>query len=94
MAKGRQRHKSEAQDPQAKHLTPRMQEAWKRFDGGDKLTARREAQAILANAPTEDEAQQARELLERLKLPRVALGLGAMAAVFILLLILLAVLRY
>lgn len=77
-----------------KQLSPQMQQAWKLFDAGDKVAARREAQAILSTNPPEADAQQARELLERLRMPRIAVILGGLAAVVIVVLIVLAVLRY
>ena len=99
MAKGRQRHKDrggEAGKPtqaSAAGGSARMQQAWKLYEAGDKLSARREAKAILESQPSEEDAKQAADLLERSKLPPVALYTAAGAAVLIVLLIILAIAR-
>ena len=92
MAKGRQRHKARdaATAPKA---SARMERAWRLFDEGDKLLARREARAILAGTTHGPDADQARELLERTRLPRLALLTAGAAAALILALILLAIAR-
>lgn len=104
MAKGRQRQKGPtlstggaaqgAAPPALKNLSPQMQQAWKHFEAGDKVAARREARAVLSANPSEQDAQQANELLGRLELPKIAVILGGVAGVVILLLIALAVSRY
>ena len=70
-----------------------MDRAWRLFEEGDKLLARREAQAILAESPSGPDAEQARELLSRMDIPRVALIAAATAAALIAVLILLAIAR-
>lgn len=58
-----------------------MSTAWKLFDDGDKLSARKAAETVLASNPTPVEAQQARDLLERLLTPPFAwLMAGLIAA--------------
>lgn len=95
MAKGRQRQKSPPADAQVKNLSPRLQEAWRLFEAGDKVMARHEARAVLeGGGASEADVQSANELLERLRMPRIAFILGGLAGVFIVLLILLAVARY
>jgi hypothetical protein len=91
MAKGRQRQKR--QEAPTGKTSPRMMLAWRLFDEGDKLLARREAKAVLSESPTGTDAEQARELLARTAIPRVALLTGAAAAALLILLILLAILR-
>jgi hypothetical protein len=91
MAKGRQRQK--AQQAAANKASPRMVLAWRLFDEGDKLLARREAKAILAESPSAADAEQARELLDRTAIPRVALLAASAAAALIVLLVLLAIAR-
>lgn len=61
-----------------------MAPAWKLFDAGDKLSARKAAEAVLAANPTAAEQQQAQELLERLRTPPFAwIMAGVVAAVAI-----------
>jgi hypothetical protein len=70
-----------------------MERAWRLFEDGDQLMARREAKEILADSPNGPDAEQARELLSRTEIPRVALIAAGVAAGLILLLILLAIAR-
>ncbi|MBX5483963.1 MAG: hypothetical protein IRZ16_19235 [Myxococcaceae bacterium] len=95
MAKGRQRQKKDAGG--AGGGVPagsgRMKRAFELFDRGDKVLARREAKAILADHPTEAEATEAKELLTRMQVPKEAFIFAALAAVFILGLILIAIAR-
>jgi hypothetical protein len=72
---------------------PGMREAWRLFDAGDKLAARREAHRILSGTADGPDAEQARELLQRTELPRTAWVLALAASALILTLILLAVAR-
>lgn len=71
-----------------------MEKAWALFEGGDKVSARRQAEAVLAQSPTEDETREARELIARLKIPRDAFIFAAVAATVLAILILLAIFRY
>ena len=50
----------------------RMTFAWKLFDEGDKLSARKAAQAVLDASPTPKEKQEAEDLLERTRTPPFA----------------------
>ena len=92
MAKARQRSRTRAAATEPKACL-RVERAWRLFDAGDKLLARREAKAILGDAPSAAEAEQARELLARTETPRIAFIAAAAAASLIVLLILLAIAR-
>ncbi|MFL5320526.1 MAG: hypothetical protein ACJ790_12770 [Myxococcaceae bacterium] len=50
----------------------RMAPAWKLFDEGDKLGARKIAKAVLHSSPTEKERAEAEDLLTRTKTPGIA----------------------
>ena len=63
------------------------------FDDGDKVAAGRIAEQVLASSPSPEQAEHARDLLDRLRLPRAALGYAALAATVISLMILLALFR-
>lgn len=95
MAKGRHRSKKHEQPTSAPlpPASPQMKQAWKHFESGDKLTARREAKAVLAGNPGEEDARQARELIDRTRLPPIALYTAAAAALIIVSLIVLAAVR-
>jgi hypothetical protein len=69
-----------------------MNAAWERFDAGDIASARRLARELLgaATAPSPHDAQEAKDLLERTRLPRQVLVIGAVALVLLVLLWLLA----
>jgi hypothetical protein len=92
MAKGRRRQKTR-EAATAPRTSARMERAWRLFDEGDKLLARREAKAILGDSSSGPDAEEARELLERTQIPRVALIAAGAAAALVLLLILLAIAR-
>ena len=68
----------------------RMAAAWKLFDDGDKLSARKAAQAVLAASPTPKEKQEAEDLLERTRTPPFAYLMAAIVAVSAIVLALLA----
>lgn len=96
MARGRQREKKATTSGASSSSGPtsaRMHEAWRRFEEGDKYAARREAKEILAGSPSEEDARQASELLERTTIPKVAFITAGIAAVVIVALILIAVVR-
>lgn len=96
MAKGRQRQKNDSAprpDRDVPQGTGRMKHAYGLFDSGDKVRARREAKEILASSPTEDEAREANDLLERTRIPREAFIFAIVAAIFIAGLITIAILR-
>lgn len=59
----------------------RMATAWKLFDQGDKLAARKAAEAVLAANPSAGEQQEARDLLERLRTPPFALLMAVVAGI-------------
>jgi hypothetical protein len=62
----------------------RVKNAWKLYHAGDMVGARREATAVLADSPTASDAEQAKELIERTRVPRFAWYLAALAAAAIL----------
>lgn len=68
----------------------RIAPAWKLFDEGDKLAARRVAEKVLAENPTEKERKDAEELLSRLKTPHFAFIIAAVVAVAAIILALVA----
>jgi hypothetical protein len=86
MAKGGQTPKDPA--------SPEMRAAWQLLETGDVVSARREAQRILASAPSPDDKAQAEELLRRTRTPRALYGFALLAAVLIALLVVLALSRY
>jgi len=86
MAKGGQTPKDPA--------SPEMRAAWQRLDAGDVVSARREAERILAANPSPDDKAQAEELLRRTRTPPALYGFALLAAVIIAVLVLLAVYRY
>jgi hypothetical protein len=86
MAKGGQTPKDPA--------SPEMLAAWRRLDAGDVVSARREAQRILAANPSPEDRAQAEELLRRTRTPPALYGFALLAAVIIAVLVLLAVYRY
>ena len=71
----------------------RMDVAWRLYEAGDKVAARREAEKILADNPSEAEQAAARELIARSGFPREGLYLAGLAAVMIILFILLGIAR-
>jgi hypothetical protein len=68
-------------------------EAARLFDAGDKIAAGQLARQVLDGSPTDEQTKQANELLDRLRLPKAALGYAALAAAVISLMILLALFR-
>ncbi|MGA9526063.1 MAG: molecular chaperone DnaJ [Myxococcaceae bacterium] len=67
-----------------------MQGAWRHFESGDTVLARREAKKILASPPTEADAAQARELLARTQIPRLAFLIAVVVAFLATMLVLIA----
>jgi len=86
MAKGGQTPKDPA--------SPRMQAAWKLKEAGDVVAARHEAERILADNPSPADRAQAEELLRRAHTPRALYGFAALAAFILVLLVVLAAMRY
>ncbi len=86
MAKGGQTPKTPA--------SPRMQAAWKLKDSGDVVSARHEAERILADNPSPDDKAQAQELLRLSTTPRALYGFALLAAALLVLLVVLAATRY
>jgi hypothetical protein len=77
----------------AKAAPTAMAGAWRLFDAGDKLAARREAQALLRNPPTPEDAEDAKRLLDCLRPPPVFKYFAALAAGLVCGLVALAVAR-
>ncbi len=61
----------------------RLKNAWKLYNAGDVVAARREADAVLADSPNPTDAEQAKELIERTGVPRIAWYLALMAAALV-----------
>lgn len=57
-----------------------LKNAWKLYSAGDVVAARREASAVLADSPNPTDAEQAKDLIERTRVPRFAWYLALMAA--------------
>ncbi len=62
----------------------KLKNAWKLYNAGDVVAARREARSVLADSPSSADAEQAKELIERTGVPRFAWYLALMAAALIL----------
>ena len=62
----------------------KLKNAWKLYNAGDVVAARREAKAVLADSPSVEDAEQAKELIERTEVPRFAWYLAMLAAALIL----------
>ncbi len=92
MARGKQR-KASGTTPTGSG-SPAMVEAWRLFEAGDKHLARKKAKAVLDASPSETEAHDAQELIDRTRLPRFPVLVALVLATITLLLILLAVIRY
>lgn len=69
----------------------RIKSAWRLYNAGDVVAARREAKAILVETPSAADAQQADELIERTRVPRFAWWVAAFAAGLILTMILVGI---
>ena len=70
-----------------------MKQAWRHYESGDVVVARREAKEILAGSSSPGDAAQAEDLLQRTRVSKIALYYALGAALVISLLIVLAVLR-
>jgi hypothetical protein len=68
-----------------------MDEAWRKYDLGDVVTARRLAKQVLAGSPSADIAGQANDLLQRTRTPVEAFYFAALAAVLIAVMVVLAI---
>jgi len=62
----------------------KLKNAWKLYNAGDVVAARREAKAVLADSPSAADGEQAKELIERTGVPRFAWYLAMLAAALIL----------
>jgi hypothetical protein len=72
---------------------PDMKAAWKHYESGDVVTARREAQAVLRGEADASDKQQASDLLERTQFPKMGWMLAGVAAVLISIMLVLAIAR-
>ena len=88
MGKARQR-----QIPPTEKITPAMQGAWRSFDNGDTVAARREAKKVLASPTSEADAEQARELLARTRVPGLAFIIAGVVVFLASMLVLIALTR-
>ena len=70
-----------------------MVEAWSLFEAGDVVAARQAAQQVLARSPSGKEADEAKDLLSRVRPPKQAYAYAVLAACVLCAMILLAVLR-
>jgi hypothetical protein len=70
-----------------------LQAAWRALDSGDVVAARRLAAAVVAEPPSPEVEAEARDLLRRTDVAWPVLIFGAFAAVLMLALILLAIVR-
>ena len=68
-----------------------MKSAWRLYNAGDVVAARREAKAILVETPSAVDAQQAEELIEHTRSPRFAWWVTAFAAALIVTMILVGI---
>ena len=74
-------------------ISSRMKQAWRHYESGDVVVARREAMEILAGSPSPVDTAQAEDLLQRTGVSKTALYYALGATLVISLLIVLAVLR-
>jgi len=74
-------------------ISPRIKQAWRHYESGDVVVARREAKEVLAASASPADAAQAENLLQRTGVSKIALYYALGAALVISLLIVLAVLR-
>ncbi len=74
-----------------KGASSQIKEAWRLYNAGDMVSARREARALLADSPSDVDAEQARDLIDRTKIPRFAWYLALVAVALILTMIVLGV---
>jgi hypothetical protein len=72
---------------------PDMKTAWKLYESGDVVAARREAQAVVQGQADAGEKEQANDLLERTRFPKMGWMLAALAAVLISIALSLAIAR-
>jgi hypothetical protein len=82
-----------ASTPPKLAISPQMKHAWRRYESGDVVVARREAKKVLEAPSAPGDPGQARDLLERTGVSKSALYYALLAATLILVLILLAVVR-
>jgi hypothetical protein len=77
----------------AKAAATAMAGAWRLFDAGDKVAARHEAARVLHNPPSPQDAEEAKDLLQRLRPPPAFKYFALLAASLICALLALAVAR-
>jgi hypothetical protein len=70
-----------------------LQEAWRRYEAGDQVGARREAQRVLDGQPSDAERAEAQELIASTRPPTWAWPYAAAAAVVLALMLALAIAR-
>jgi hypothetical protein len=60
-----------------------IKNAWRLYNAGDVVSARREAKRVLADSPGANDAEQAKALVEQTRVPTFAWYLAIFAAVLI-----------
>ena len=78
-------------NPAKSSLSAQIKQAAKLYEAGDVLSARREAQRVLESSPSESQAAEARALLERSQVPKMALYLALIAGATVTAMVLLAI---
>ena len=73
--------------------SPQMKHAWELLEAGDVLSAVRHAEGVLKASTNSQDADEAKELLARQRMPRQALAYAALAAAVMVILIALALFR-
>ena len=85
MAKSRHKEKEKGSEP--------LQEAWRRYEAGDQVGARREARRVLDEKPADEVRAEAEALIARTGPPTWAWPYAAAAAVVLALMLALAIVR-
>jgi hypothetical protein len=88
MGKGRQRQVANTEKESAA-----MNRVLRLYESGDTVSARKEAQRLLESAPSEADASQARELLRRTQIPKMAWAVVGVVLFFAALLVIVALTR-
>jgi hypothetical protein len=88
MGKGRQRQVANTEKESAA-----MSHVWRLYESGDTVSARKEARHLLESSPSEADASQARELLARTQIPKMAWAVVGVVLFFAAMLVLVALTR-
>ena len=79
--------------PSKSSLSPKLKQAFRQYEAGDVVAARRQARLVLLESPSPADAAQAQDLIDRTGTPRAAFYFALLAALAICSMIILAVLR-